>query len=256
MYNVKDKLFVIFKSLMKRAEAENISIQGSKCTIHKSVKQTAVFINGTINIGENTQLEKCKLLGKITLDKNIKTSNSVISGNITIGSYSKIIDGVELYGNIEIGKHTTINGPNTDFRSVINSIIIGNFCSIARNVTFQEYNHDFSKMTSYFIKCNMQGKSMQEDVVSKGAIILGHDVWIGTQCVVLSGAKIGTGAVIAANSVVTGEIPPYAIAAGSPAKVIKYRFDEKKIEELLESEWWNKSNEEVIELYNRFVESK
>jgi virginiamycin A acetyltransferase len=102
------------------------------------------------------------------------------------------------------------------------------------------------------VRTNLEGKSFKEDLVSKGNIELGHDVWIGTQCVILSGAKIGTGAVIAANSVVTGEIPPYAIAAGSPAKIIKYRFEEKVISELLQSKWWDKTHEQIIDLFNNF----
>ena len=74
---------------------------------------------------------------------------------------------------------------------------------------------------------------------------MGHDVWIGTHCVLLSGAKIGNGAIIAANSVVTGEIPAYAIAAGSPAKVIKYRFSEEMISSLNALSWWHWPMEKI-----------
>jgi virginiamycin A acetyltransferase len=73
---------------------------------------------------------------------------------------------------------------------------------------------------------------------SKGPITIGNDVWIGTQCVILSGSTIGDGAVIAANSVVTADIPPYAIAAGSPARVLRYRFSDAIIERLMKLEWW------------------
>jgi virginiamycin A acetyltransferase len=109
-------------------------------------------------------------------------------------------------------------------------------------------------MTTYFLRKNLEKKHSKEDLVSKGPITIGHDVWIGTHCVILSGAEIGTGAVIAANSVVTGAIPPYAIAAGTPAKVIRYRFDEKTINELLESRWWDKDEAEVIEHYHAFAQ--
>jgi virginiamycin A acetyltransferase len=253
---LKKIIEIRLKQLLQKFECENIFSLDVDSNIHNSIKATSSIFKGKVFVNENAFITKSNLIGNINIGKSVRISESILSGDVKIGNHSKIIDGVQLHGNIEIGRNTTLNGPNTDFRSVINNIIIGNFCSIARNVTFQEYNHDFSKLTSYFVKCNMEGKSMKEDVVSKGAIIVGHDVWIGTQCVVLSGAKIGTGSVIAANSVVSGEIPPYAIVAGSPAKVIKYRFDEKTIEELLQSEWWNKSKEEVIELYNRFAERK
>ena len=207
---------------------------------------------GNVKVLENCRIVNSNLSGNVNLEKNCKLNNAILSGDITLGNHCKIIEGVALYGKITIGNFTSLNGPNTDMRCAIHPITIGSFCSIARNVVFQEYNHDHTQLTSYMVRTNMQGKSYLEDIVSKGAIEIGHDVWIGTQCVVLSGAKIGTGAVIAANSVVSGEIPPYAIAAGSPAKVIKYRFDEKTIQRLLSSKWWEKSNEEVIEYFNNF----
>jgi virginiamycin A acetyltransferase len=80
---------------------------------------------------------------------------------------------------------------------------------------------------------------------SKGPITIGNDVWIGTQCVILSGSTIGDGAVIAANSVVTADIPPYAIAAGSTAKVLRYRFSDAIIERLLNLQWWHWSRSKL-----------
>lgn len=252
MQKIKMKIYNTLKSLLKKVEIENYVSNNSKCMIHKSVKQEGVVLNGSIEIGKESNLRKSKLSGVVKLGENVKVYDSLINGEITIEDYSKIIDEVELHGNIEIGKNTTINGPNTDIIASVNKVKIGNFCSIARNVTFQEHNHDFTKLTTYMVRTNLEGKPFTEDLVSKGSIELGHDIWIGTQCVVLSGAKIGTGAVIAANSVVKGVIPPYAIVAGSPAKVIKYRFEEKIISELLQSKWWDKTHEEIIDLFNSF----
>ena len=81
--------------------------------------------------------------------------------------------------------------------------------------------------------------------MSKGNIVIGNDVWIGTHSVILSGAKINDGAIVAANSVVTGEIPAYAIVAGAPAKVLKYRFPQNVIDDLLEKQWWNWAIEKI-----------
>ena len=74
---------------------------------------------------------------------------------------------------------------------------------------------------------------------SKGNINIENDVWIGAYSTIMSGVKIGNGAVIGASSVVTKDIPPYAIVAGNPAKIIKYRFTEEQIVSLLKIEWWN-----------------
>jgi acetyltransferase-like isoleucine patch superfamily enzyme len=82
-------------------------------------------------------------------------------------------------------------------------------------------------------------KSIDDNIYSNGPIEIKNDVWIGAHSVILSGAVIDNGAIVAANSVVTGYVPPYAIVAGSPAKVIKYRFEPEIIELLNELQWWN-----------------
>lgn len=209
-------------------------------------------LQGFIHLGSGVSCENSKLNGKLVVGDNVKFQDAQLNGKFEIGKGCKIMGGVRLTGEISIGKYTSLNGPNLDIEAAINQVSIGSFCSFARNVSIQEYNHDFNRMTTYFVKKNLERKPPKEDFTSKGDIKIGHDVWIGTQCVILSGSNIGTGAVIAANSVVTGFIPPYAIAAGSPARVIKYRFDESTRAELLESEWWLKEEDEVIRLYNSF----
>ncbi|MFL5754303.1 MAG: CatB-related O-acetyltransferase [Bacteroidia bacterium] len=220
--------------------------------ISPGVRKNEIEMSGKIRIEDNTFLERSALTGEISIGKNAKITESLISGKITIGNNSKIIDGVELAGEIEVGRFTSINGPNTDLRCRLNPIRIGSFCSIARNVTFQEFNHDFTRLTSYFVNHNMLGKSTREDIVSKGPIIIENDVWIGTHSIILSGVRIGTGAVVAANTVVAKDVPPYAIVGGNPAKVIKFRFDQATIDQLLASEWWDKPEADILELYRSF----
>jgi acetyltransferase-like isoleucine patch superfamily enzyme len=198
-----------------------------------------------------------KISKSSTIDPSVFLRNTRIEGNIEIREGSKLMNGVELRGlsKIQIGRYTSINGPFTDIRALVNPVEIGSFCSIARGVNFQEYNHNFSEITSYLYRQNLFGEHFKKDVTSKGKIVLGSDVWIGAQCVILSGANIGHGAVIAANSVVTGEIPAYAIAAGSPAKIIKYRFDKDKIDTLLKSKWWEKSLDEIKQFLIKGIDS-
>ncbi len=170
----------------------------------------------------------------------------------------KINEGVKLYkteigGNVAIGRYTSLWGPGIFLLSSIHPIIIGNFCSIARNLTIQEYFHDYNKLTTYFIGRNIFGNDIKKEIVSKGSVIIGNDVWIGVNTTILSGIKIGNGVVIGASSVVTHDIPPYAIVAGNPARIIKYRFNEERIREIEEMKWWDWSIDKIKkhkELFN------
>ena len=137
------------------------------------------------------------------------------------------------------------------------SISIGHFCSFAPGVTIlanADHRTDFPSTypfrTLLFSVNNGAGKeaAFNYDVVSRGAVEIGNDVWIGLNAIILSGVTIGTGAVIGAGSVVTRDIPPYAIAAGNPAKVVRFRFSPDLIEKLLESNWWMLSDEQIHEL--------
>lgn len=189
-------------------------------------------------------IRKSKVQFLDLIDPDALIIESQIRGNVMIGAHSKIVEAL-LVGNISIGRWTTFNGPNSDIYAHLNSVKIGNFCSIARNVSIQEYNHCFDRATSYFIHVNVFGEKIQEDIVSNGDIVIGNDVWIGTQSVVLSGAVISDGAVIGANSLVNSFIPPYAVAVGSPAKIVKYRFPDQTIERLLNIKWWDWSDEKI-----------
>ncbi|MFD2203534.1 CatB-related O-acetyltransferase [Shivajiella indica] len=199
-----------------------------------------------LNKIKNLILLKLKEINSINLSKtgkigsNVKLKGAIISGSVTIAEGCKISHGVHLKGESEIiiGRFTSINGPMTDIHAMVYPVKIGAFSSIARNVSIQEYNHSSEKVSTYLIRKNVFKEGMIEDVESKGPIIIGNDVWIGAHSLVLSGSKIGDGAVIGANSVVNGEIPPYSIAVGSPAKVVKMRFDEDKINYLLSLKWW------------------
>ncbi len=124
-------------------------------------------------------------------------------------------------------------------------LIIGKFCALARGVKFimNGANHKISGFSSYpfGIFGNGWEKVMPqpEELPYKGDTIVGNDVWIGYEAVIMPGVKIGDGAIVAAKSIVTNNVPAYTIVGGNPAKIIKKRFSEEIIKELLEIAWWD-----------------
>lgn len=171
-----------------------------------------------------------------------------------IGYGTKIQNQTIVFGDVEIGNYSSINGPGTQIGSRINGISIGNFCSIASGVVIQEYYHKYNRATSYYINRNIFGKDLSLDIYSKGSIKIEDDVWIGANSVILSGVTIGRGSIIGAGSIVTKNVPRYSIAAGNPAKVIKSRFHPKVISYLESTKWWEWDNKMLnanIDFFNK-----
>lgn len=131
-------------------------------------------------------------------------------------------------------------------------LIIGKFCSIAcgAKFLFNSANHTLSSLSTYpfplfFEEWNLDKKNVAQSWDNKGDIIIGNDVWIGYEAVILAGVSIGDGAIIGARAVVTKDVPPYTIVGGVPAKSIKKRFSDETISSLLSIQWWNWSKEKI-----------
>ena len=237
---LKDRYIKKFLSKFK-----NINYINSKAIIKEFTIIKGSKIGENIRVNKNCKIFYSLLSGKINVGDSTLINEVEASGNISIGNYCKL-KSCFLLGNIKIGNYTSLWGPNLDLRSNKENIVIGNFCSIARNVSFQSYNHNYKKVTSYFIGQNLFNEKWDNEKISNGDIIIQNDVWIGTQSVILGGVTIGNGAVVAANSVVTKNVPAYSIVAGSPAKIIGYRFDQPQIDKLLLSNWWDWSHEKIV----------
>ena len=179
--------------------------------------------------------------------KSSKIIKSVIIGRVSVAEKTTIVKST-ITGNVSIGAYTYLSGPNIFIHAAINNVEIGNFCSIARGVQIQEYDHRTDRLSTSFLKKKLlkDSKSIAEEVVSKGSIIIGNDVWIGTNAIITSGVKIGHGAIIGAGSIVTKDVPNFGIVVGNPAKLIKYRFSDSIQREILDSAWWDKSAEEIL----------
>lgn len=164
--------------------------------------------------------------------------NSQFYFNVIKSIKSRFNDGVIIKGKHTYGSPRIINFGKGCF------LRIGNFCSISSNVTvLLNSEHRLDWISTYpfpaFYNKWPKAKNIRGQAINKGDVIIGNDVWIGCNAIILSGVKIMDGAVIGAGSVVTKDVEPYTIVAGNPAKVIRKRFDDKIIKNLLEIKWWN-----------------
>lgn len=134
-------------------------------------------------------------------------------------------------------------------RKDVDKLIIGKYCSIGSGAVFmmagnQGHRIDWASTFPFYYQANIF-KTSKNAYEKAGDTIIGDDVWIGSEAMIMAGVNIGSGAVVAAHAVVTKDVPPYAIVGGNPAEVIKYRFDEETIAKLLKLKWWNWSEEKV-----------
>ena len=134
---------------------------------------------------------------------------------------------------------------------------IGKFCSIASGVSIGPGIHKMDGVSThpvfYLQNTPLKKKFSDKDLIkSSKTTTIGHDVWIAERAILIDGISIGTGAIIAAGSVVTKDVEPYSIVGGIPAKHIKYRFDEKERELLLASQWWDLPEEWLMKNYSLF----
>ena len=145
---------------------------------------------------------------------------------------------------VTIENHVSIQCENYAVWHGKNKLHIKSFSSIGERVSFIiNREHNYSNISSgnidYKYGHNKWTKTMYDYTARKGDIVVGSDVWIGMNATILGGVNIGDGAVVGANAVVTKDVPPYAIVAGNPAKIIKYRFKKRQIKKLLKIKWWD-----------------
>lgn len=169
--------------------------------------------------------------------KKANKNNNVVLKDIN--NYKNVIVGKYSYGLVDALFHS-----KTDEK-----LYIGDFCSIAPNVLFiVASDHNYNNLSTYPFKVMIAGE--KAEALSKGDIIVKDDVWIGANSTILSGVTINQGAVVAAGSVVTKDVPPYAIVGGNPARVIKYRFSEPIIQKLLKIDYSKLSDVTILEKLN------
>jgi len=189
--------------------------------------------------------------GSRDIHNRIRFGSAIIENGSCIDPDSSIEPDVHVFekcliNNTRISSYTYL-GRN----SIVQNSNIGRFCSIANEVFIGPGNHpvdDFSTSPLFYRVINpLNIKLVEENSNFKEyqPVNIGNDVWIGARAIILDGVKIGHGAIIAANSVVTKDVPPYSIVGGAPARIIKYRFDTEKIKYLLDLQWWTWDLDEI-----------
>ena len=179
--------------------------------------------------------------------ETIYLKNAITDPGITVGDYTMYNDFVNdpvLFEKNNVLYHYPINGDR---------LIIGKFCSVAcgARFLFTSANHTLRSLSTYpfplfFDQWGLDKRDVRDAWDHRGDIIVGNDVWIGQDVTVMPGVHIGDGAIIAAESVVTRDIPPYHVAGGNPCRVIRKRFDDALIDYLLALKWWDWDAEKIF----------
>ncbi len=171
-------------------------------------------------------------------DREIYVKPTVRDPNIIVGDFTYIADS-------EFESHVTHH-----YEWIGDKLIIGKFCQIGAGVEFvmNGANHQMNAATT-FPFYTLEGWDMDPPALSdlplKGDTVIGSDVWIGQNAVILPGVHIGDGAIIGANSVVGSDVAPYTIAVGNPARTLRRRFDDELIGLLLQFRWWDRGIDEI-----------
>lgn len=173
--------------------------------------------------------------------KDVITKDNIEVGDYTI--YNDFVHDPRDFEKNNVLYHYPING---------DKLKIGKFCSIACGAKFMftSGNHSQKSLSTYtfpifFDEWGLDVKNIRDAWDNKGDIVIGNDVWIGYEAVIMSGVKIGDGAIIGTRAVVTKDVPPYTIVGGVPAKPIRRRFDDETIKKLLALCWWNWDDEKI-----------
>ena len=171
-----------------------------------------------------------------------------------VRKFRTIFFGPSIDKRVSIGKFTygLTNHSFLLFKST-DKVFVGKYCSFAQGILIiASGEHNYRAVSNFPFYAHYLCHGADKDTFSKGEVYIGNDVWVGARAVILSGVTIGDGAVIAAGSVVTKDVPPYAIVGGVPARLIKYRFSTEIIINLMKIKWWEWNDKVVYKNIDNF----
>jgi len=198
----------------------------------------------TLLIADSAQVKSgATLIGNIAIrEMAVVESGARVVGDVDVNPHAQAGRDVSINGDVTIGEWTNL-GPDTEIKG---DTSIGKYNAIAPRCVFQSRDHFMHKPG---IQMRFYNEMFQEGLEydSKGPIRTGHDVWVSVGATILGGVSIGHGAIVGAQSVVTSDVEPYSIVAGSPAKSVGWRFDEETRDQLLDLQWWDWGEEKIRE---------
>ena len=182
------------------------------------------------------------------IGEHVSISPKAVVRKSTLHDYARLKDYAELIDS-HLGAYSYISQ-----NSLVNKTQVGKFCSIGHGTYIGLWEHNMAVSTHSFYLYESSGnlvKGYKDYDKCALRTYLGNDVWVGANSVILKGRSIGDGAIVGAGSVVTRDVPPYAIAVGNPAKIVKYRFTPDDIAFLLRLQWWDAPREILQEMVER-----
>jgi virginiamycin A acetyltransferase len=215
------------------------------------------------HIGQLSEVLQSQLLESASVYRMARIKASVLGKHCSVGD-GACVDFSEVGDRVRIGRYNhllhveigtrSFTGPHT----VLIKSRIGKYCSLSWGVTVGGGEHDYTRLSTHsFLYSDYDGlrPAAEPPTYDRFAApcTVGSDVWIAASATILRGVKVGDGAVVAANAVVTRDVPPYALVAGVPARVMKLRFQENVIERLLEIRWWDFPDALIRDNFEFFV---
>lgn len=194
----------------------------------------------TSKLGDRCRIKRWARVSASTLGEQCVIGRNVVVDSSICEGYNNLASRVQLK-RASLGIHSYI-ARDTSLRD----LSVGRFCSIGSNVRNRPGNHPtrgfVSTHPAFYSPNAPTGAFVEKQYYNEFGenVRIGHDVWIGTDSLLMDGVTVGDGAIVAARSVVTKNVPPYAIVGGTPAKLIRYRFDELTIQSMLKLRWWDR----------------
>lgn len=270
----RTKNFILYLVYLQKYSYAKIAI-GSRIKNTKILDQNIVIgrysyltestIKNHVLIKNNCFIDSCHIENQVTINDNCSIYNSQLNNNVVINNNcsvhtSKLSNNIIIYPNSQVSNTVIGDFSYLASNGRLNLVKCGKFCSLGPDLIMGHGEHptDFISTSPVFFSTMKQcGTSFSSKDYFKECktTTIGNDVWIGARVFIQDGIKIGNGAIIAAGAIVVKDVPDYAIVGGVPARIIRYRFSEDVIQQLLNIKWWEWEENKIIQAQPFFTNS-